>query len=273
MPERMTEKTTRLDLEALIGQVVLETGYVHYGYFDDPDLRTTSLQALGRAQVAYVDRILAMIPPGVKTILDVGSGTGSIAAGLVRAGYRVDCLCPSARMNRIARGKLPAESRIFESLFEEATDLGRYDMLLFAESFHYIDTRAALRKIDACAAGHFMIIDYFPRADGTTPNAPSHRQFLALVTELLANRFVAQSDTDITPNILPTFRILDGVSNEHLKPFAAAWVEQFRAARPVLATMLFPFLRRRIERLQVKSRREESFPAKFEYRHLLFSRA
>src|SRR5687767_14322449 len=85
----------------------------------------------------------AMIPQGTRSILDVGSGTGSNARDLLDQGYTVDCVCPSPRLNVIAREKLQASAAIFECRFEDFTSYRKYDLILCCESFHYVMRRKA----------------------------------------------------------------------------------------------------------------------------------
>src|SRR5690606_10549861 len=87
---RMISKEFRLELEAALSQAAFGHGYLHYGYWDGAEYEP-SLCALGQAQEAYFERLVATIPEGTRSILDVGSGTGAVAAGLLRRGFAVDC--------------------------------------------------------------------------------------------------------------------------------------------------------------------------------------
>jgi 2-polyprenyl-3-methyl-5-hydroxy-6-metoxy-1,4-benzoquinol methylase len=143
--KHMNTKELSLDIEALISQTLYGHGFLHYGYWPDTQTVIPSLESLGKAQQAYFDRMVAMIPQGIRTILDVGSGTGSNAKALLDRGYTVDCLCPSARLNLIAREKLKGNAEIFECHFEEFKSASKYDLIICCESFHYIHAAQGLR--------------------------------------------------------------------------------------------------------------------------------
>lgn len=263
-------KDLRLDAEALFSQAVYGHGYLHYGYWPDGSAPDVSLQALGQAQQAYFDKLIETLPAETQSILDVGSGTGSNALGLTRRGFRVDCVCPSAKLNEMARRKLSAESRIFECRFEDCDAAGPYDLVMFCESFHYIDAERALAQAARLASRHVLLFDYFPRVDGGGRAKVSHHRFMQMVRAQQA--FTPVSDIDVTANIAPTFEVLDTIKNEQVRPFAARLAQDLRQQHPLLSTLLTWPLRRALSRLQRPSNRRTTFPAAFEYRLLLLAR-
>lgn len=78
-------------------------------------------------------------------VLDVGSGTGILAAQLREAGCKVLAVEPDLQMASIARGKgLIVE----ESTFEDWDPAGRtFDIITFGQSFHWVDPALALPQI------------------------------------------------------------------------------------------------------------------------------
>ena len=135
-------KPVELEGAALASEVVFGHGYAHYGYFPDGLPEVLSLQALGTAQHAYYEKLLETIgtvPGEVHRILDVGSGTGANARNLVEAGFDVTCVSPSAQMNEMARAKLPEGTEVVDARFEDFATSCRFDLCIFAESFHYIE--------------------------------------------------------------------------------------------------------------------------------------
>lgn len=262
-------KELRLDVEALFSQAVYGHGFLHYGYWPNGSAQELSLQALGQAQQAYFDKLVETIPAGTTSILDVGSGTGSNALGLTRRGFQVDCVCPSAKLNAMARAKLPPSSRIFECRFEDLDDPATYDLVLFCESFHYIDAERALAQAARRAGRHMLLFDYFPRRDAGGPARVTHRRFLDLVAA--QGRFELLSDVDVTERIAPTFAVLDAVANDHVRPFAARLLEDFRRHRPLLSMLLARPLNRAVLRARRTSERRTTFPLEHEYRLMLLA--
>jgi len=268
----MKIKELKLDVEALMSQVVFGHGYLHYGYWESGTADEVSLMRLGQAQQHYFDLVAKTIPSGTRTILDVGSGTGSNALGLTRLGYALDCVCPSMRLNEIARRKLPPEVTVFESMFEDLKIDKTYDLVLFLESFHYIDAVAALTQARTLAKKQVLIFDYFPREDRGTADRITHQRFTSLIAGQFADTFRIVIDRDLTHAIVPTFTVLDEITNVHVRPFAARIIEEFRRDYPISSFLLAYPLRKILAKLQKQSRRQETFPAENEYRLILMDR-
>jgi SAM-dependent methyltransferase len=80
-------------------------------------------------------------------VLDVGAGTGIAAKQLAEAGAEVVAVEPDERMAGVAAAK---GIRVEQSTFEEWQPAGReFDLVVFAQSFHWVDTRPALEKVAA----------------------------------------------------------------------------------------------------------------------------
>jgi SAM-dependent methyltransferase len=77
--------------------------------------------------------------------LDVGAGTGIASAQLVEAGARVLAVEPDPRMARVAAGK---GISVEVATFEDWSPAGRsFDLVVFAQSFHWVRPRPALEKV------------------------------------------------------------------------------------------------------------------------------
>jgi SAM-dependent methyltransferase len=78
-------------------------------------------------------------------VLDVGAGTGIASVQLRDAGARVLAVEPDARMARLAAAK---GITVEQATFEEWQPAGRsFDLVVFAQSFHWVQPRPALAKI------------------------------------------------------------------------------------------------------------------------------
>ncbi len=265
----MNLKDFRLDTEALFSQVMYGDGYLHYGYWENCKPSIISLENLGKAQADYFYKFVKAIPDGVNTILDIGSGTGSNAAGLISKGYIVDCVCPSKNLNIIAANKLPKTTSIFECNFEEFSENRTYDMLLFSESFHYIDANVALKKGLECTNKFILIFDYFKKEDSVGYKRISYGQFNNLVEKSFNEVYEVIYDEDVTQNIIPTFLILDEISNSQLKPFIKTSILKFKKEHPVLGFFSKYFLNKMLHYSNNKSNRYKNFITKNEYRIIL----
>ena len=86
---------------------------------------------------------------------------------LVDAGFAVECVCPSERLNAHAIKKLPQGTPVHQVIFEDFSSNKEFDMLIFSESFHYIRLNEALRQAGVYARRYMLIFDYFRRnSDG-----------------------------------------------------------------------------------------------------------
>ena len=86
-----------LRIANIFGRYFLKTDHLHYGFW--PEGLPVALENLPKAQDLYTEFLRARIPEGVRSILDVGCGTGHNAEVLLAAGYEVDCVSPSARIS------------------------------------------------------------------------------------------------------------------------------------------------------------------------------
>jgi SAM-dependent methyltransferase len=272
----MKLKSVELDLTALMSEVMFGHGYAHYGYFPDGVPEILSAAAMGAAQHAYFERLeaaIATMPGGVTRILDVGSGTGANARALIGRGYEVACVSPSAQMNEMARAKLPDGTIVTDATFEAFETDARFDICLFAESFHYIDLEAGLRQAGRYSGKGAVIFDYFRRpghehGDGT-------RGTHAAFCEELGRQGVFEivSDEDLTEAITPTFVIHEHLKNEKIAPFVQRFRAALKAEYPWRAWALEKMLGRSLDKLGRKTGRAESFAREHEYRLIVLSRA
>jgi SAM-dependent methyltransferase len=78
-------------------------------------------------------------------VVDVGAGTGIASAQLAEAGAEVVAVEPDPRMVRVAVDK---GLRVEQATFEDWEPAGRtFDLVVFAQSFHWVEPRSALTKV------------------------------------------------------------------------------------------------------------------------------
>ena len=270
-------KSVELEGAALASEVVFGHGYAHYGYFPDGLPEVLSLQALGTAQHTYFEKLLETIravPGGVHRILDVGSGTGSNAKNLIGAGFDVTCVSPSAQMNEMARAKLPEGTQVFDARFEDFITNCRFDLCMFAESFHYIELEPALAQAAKYAEKGVVIFDYFDRgglgSDTKNIERSTHASFLEAVDR--QGEFEVLHDEDLTDAITPTFAINEYLKNEKVAPFLKRYRAALRQNHPLRARVLEMLLGRSMDKLTRKSERSANFARAHEYRLIVMRR-
>ncbi|OBJ54298.1 bifunctional 2-polyprenyl-6-hydroxyphenol methylase/3-demethylubiquinol 3-O-methyltransferase UbiG [Mycobacterium sp. 1423905.2] len=103
-------------------------------------------EAYDRYRPRYPDALITdLVAAQGATVLDVGAGTGIASEQLSAAGAEVLAVEPDDRMASVAADKGIAVER---SDFEHWEPAGRtFDMVVFAQSFHWVEPRSALRKI------------------------------------------------------------------------------------------------------------------------------
>ncbi|MFH1902700.1 MAG: methyltransferase domain-containing protein [Candidatus Omnitrophota bacterium] len=201
--KRIDSKEIGLELALIFGGYFLKTEDLHYGYWTgDLDL---NLSNLSRAQENYSNFIISHIPKNVKTVLDVGCGAGRFAHRLTNLGYQVDCVSPSPLLTERARSLLKNNSRIFECRYEQLRSERPYDLILFSESFQYVDMEKALQKSGKLLndAGHLLICDFFKtEAEGKSFLGGGHRltQFYDVIQR---HPFELVENIDITGETAP----------------------------------------------------------------------
>lgn len=206
-----------LENGTLVLDFLFKSKYIHYGFF--PDDMEREFWNFGKAQEEYTKNLLSKIPEGVKTILDVGCGTGMVASRLVDAGYDVECISPSPFLTEKAHENAPSVL-VHETRFEDFTPEKKYDLVLFCESYQYIKLEALLPKFKECVVdgGFMMLSDIFKTKEhergpiGGGHYIEKHMRFCK------DSGLTVVTDQDITDNIAPTFDILQDASLNLIKP-------------------------------------------------------
>jgi len=214
MTNRFDSKVIGLDVGLLIGKFFMDTEELHYGYW--PDEKRATAQNFSQAQDRHSQLIIDNIPNNVKRILDVGSGSGSLAKKLIKLGYQVDCVIPSEFLAEKVKVKLSDSSKIYINKFEDLHISHHYDLVLFSESFQYVELNDSIKKIISVLNknGHLLICDVFHKnVEGISPMRGGHR--LDLFDDEISNSTLAKEKyIEITKETAPTWDFLNQLLNE-----------------------------------------------------------
>ena len=238
-----------LDIGLAFGRFFLNTEDLHFGYWLEGEKPTAQNFAL--AQENHSKLIIDKIPKGTKHILDVGSGSGNLALKLINLGFKVDCVIPSEYLAKAVREKLRDQGNIHICKFEELTSTRRYDMIIFSESFQYVNIQKSLKKVDHMLNldGHLLICDFF-RLDVPEKSLMGGGHRWVVFQEAIKNTALdIISDEDITENTAPTVDFLDQFCQEVLKPVGEMTGEYMLSNYPKITRILIWKFRERIDKI------------------------
>ncbi|WP_143735372.1 class I SAM-dependent methyltransferase, partial [Neisseria meningitidis] len=146
---------------------ILPGGFLHYGYFDNPDTlpQDISLNDIKRAQRRYAELMVEQIVNRDELVLDIGCGMGGMTKMMLDDGLCPVALSPDKNQIRHIKSQYPDVPTI-ESKFEMMPVKNRpqkYGTLLTAESLQYLDLDKALPLMDELLlpGGRWIACDYF----------------------------------------------------------------------------------------------------------------
>ena len=191
-------------------------------------------------------------------------------------GYAVDCVSPSPSLTRRARALLGDEQQIFECRYEDLKTDRRYDLILFSESFQYLEMAEALSISEALLSGEgYLLISDFFRKDtpergpfgGGHPLAEFRRQIAARALRPVV-------DEDITPRIAPNLDLTADFTRQVVEPVKEELLGNLAARHPLLSRALRWVFRRHLREAEEKyfsgKRSGANFQVYKSYRLLLF---
>lgn len=228
---------------------VLGLGYLHYGLWEAGDPFT--LEGVRIAQERYADLLVSFIPPGVKSVLDVGCGTGGNALKLSAAGYEVEGLSPDPfQQQRFGeRTGLPFHLTKFEDFVPPRV----YDLVLMSESCQYVklaELFPAVRR--AAPGGHLLISDYFPfEKTGHVLEKSGHRLGSFLDAATTAG-FVLLREEDVTERTARSLDFAREIGDRLALPLLRMLADSFAKDRPWLFRLGKWLLRKRIAKVDAQ---------------------
>ena len=218
--EKIKSNIIGLDIGLAFGRFFLDSEDLHFGYW--PNGEKPTARNFAWAQENHSKLIMDKIPEGAKRILDVGSGSGNLALKLLGAKYEVDCVIPSEYLAQAVKEKLNRQGETHICKFEDFNCHEQYDVIIFSESFQYVNINLSLEKVEKLLnpGGHLLICDFFHRdVPGKSPMGGGHKW--KGFQEVMANYPLnLVTDIDITNEAAPTIDLLAKFNADVASPIA-----------------------------------------------------
>lgn len=275
--KKRVSRDVGLEFASLCSKYFLKSHHLHYGYW--PAELKVDITNLAAAQENYTDLLISHIPDGVKKILDVGCGTGELARRLIDMGYHVDCVSPNPYLVEQARRLLGNKCRIYECFYEEMQTENRYDLILFSESFQYIDPEAAIKKsIDFLnKAGHILICDIFKKDTPDKSSLPGGHNLSTFYNIVSESPLESLEDLDITEQTAPTLDLENEVLKEIIEPGVNLGQRLLDDRYPFMSKLVRCLYRKKINKITEKyfggEKTGENFKKFKSYRLMLYKKA
>ena len=271
---KVDSKEVGLELGLRVYKFFFKSEYIHYGYFSD-GLEVDVLN-LKKAQDNYAELLFSHIPENVRTILDVGCGSGKTAEELLARGYKVDCVSPGHILTEYAEEKLGNRVNFFKCKFEDIITENKYDLVLLSESFQYIpmdkSIPGAVQLLNP--GGYIMVSDFFstdPEGKSKLGGGHDYQQWLGYKDSFPLKLLV---EKDITTETSMTLDLVNKLNQEVLKPL---WTSVWALAEdrfPVGVKIARKLYRKKLQKLEDKhftgKRNSELFRKYKKYMFYLF---
>ena len=277
------------ELGLVLAQQLGNVEDLHYGLWD-PDLEL-KFGNLGVAQQRYSDMLLAELPApaGQVRVLDVGCGTGHLISQMLRRGYFADGVIPARDLGALVRKRIGEgqgyQPVIHECKFEDfpvGDARGKYDVVLFSESFQYIKPADSLPLVQQLLkpGGTLVICDFFKTAahgdggpgDKSFGGGHPHKDYLETMSRF---PFQLLKDEDITTRVSPNLQLLNEWLMNRARPAGLTIHRYFSANHPWSTRFAMWLFRKRLRKLQYKyfsgHRSRETFE-RYKTYHLLVYR-
>ena len=248
---------------------VLNLDKLHYGMWMPED--EFSIEKLKAAQDRYEDYLINKIPSGVKTILDVGCGTGVMTKRLLGMEYDVEGLSPDKNQKKLFTEHLNA--KFHHTTFDDFTPDKQFDCLIMSESAQYIHIEKLFRNTKHALnpQGYLMVCDYFILNQASGVLSKSGHNYDDFMKHARETGFTLVSENDITNDILKTLDFGKDIVEKVILAIQIG-TESFTQKHPFITRLLMLPFRNKIEtaKAEIQLLDSEKFRQNKTYRFLLF---
>ncbi|KAA3609982.1 MAG: methyltransferase domain-containing protein [Calditrichaeota bacterium] len=214
---------------------ILNTGFLHYGYFDDPKKSAgdISLNDIRHAQIRYAELILDQISNIKDDILDVGCGMGGLIGLLLEKNIPTTGVTPDRVQVNYISEKYP-QATLIHAKFQKMP-VSEYEQffstIVHSESLQYMGLNKAIEKVLTLLkpGGRWIVVDYFRTDEAHEKSGHYWNDF---VQKLEDNNLEIVYKQDITANIRPTLDYIYMWGNEIGKPIFEFIVAKLERKHP-----------------------------------------
>lgn len=230
MPEdRRSPRRVQVNLPLRFGHEVLGLDHLHYGLWSEDD--PLDLEGFKRAQQRYTEMLLDWIPEGVRSVLDVGCGTGATARELRDRGFVVEGLSPDPYQQKLFAQRVGRPFHL--GRFQEFEPAAAYDLVLMSESSQYIwldSLFPAVRR--AAPTGHLLVADYFTVDHDGSALAKSGHPLDAYLEAARRAGLELRRQEDVTERVLPTLDLARHWLDRYVDPSLGMVAERLAEKYP-----------------------------------------
>ncbi len=261
-----------LDLLFVFLRYFFDTEYLHFGYWR-PGLEL-KFANLKQAQYDYIDELFKLIPSDAQSILDVGCGSGEMALQLLKRNYQVDAVCPPSIMSENAAKKLSGDSTLYECKFEDLELEKKYDLIVFSESFQFIQIKDAFEQCRRYGKKYILIADLFKNdmpEKGPIGGGKPYQDFLQEKNNF---GFREISNIDITEFVAPGFDLEADAINHFVTPLISVFKRIMTIRNSVFVKLGLFLYRKKLNKLKTRyldnsDRNSKTFAQYKSYRFIL----
>lgn len=225
--------------------LVLGLDHLHYGLWNGEPLH---LEGLKSAQRRYSERLFALIPEGISSILDVGAGTGATGKELAERGYEVEGLSPDPYQQELFTARVGQPFHL--GRFQEFEAARTYDLVLMSESSQYIWLDSLFPAVLRTAPGGVLLVaDYFLIDHIEGPQGDSGHLLDAYLQKAADHGLELEHQEDITESTLPTLELATLWLDRYVDPSLGILGESISRRYPTLAALGRRLLRKHLAKL------------------------
>ncbi|MDN3647902.1 methyltransferase domain-containing protein [Reinekea marina] len=222
---------------------VLGLDRLHYGlWLPDDDL---TFEKLKLAQIRYEDYLVEKLPSTVKSVLDVGCGTGILVKKLLDQSYLAEGLSPD--INQKKRFEEALNAPFHHMPFEELSIEDTFDCIIMSESCQYIKLDKLFKNAKRAlkAHGYLMICDYFVLNNAEGELSKSGHRYDEFMNRIDQEGFSVVVEEDLTQDVTKTLDLGKDFVEKSMKALSIG-TERIRSKHPQLSKFVLWLFKNKI---------------------------